>query len=186
MFFSKKGFKREDDSECNVLLRNKPDKGAIIPLGIILGLISLFFFPLTIWAIQDGMMDTFEDFMIAFIFLGPLCYLIIVLGHSLFWELFGKEMVYYTETDIHIYQRVFLGREIVIPWKSIANVFPYDEPLIFMALPTHDPTIRITYMTRDRKNKKVYLGFHLTDKQREIVIDNIQEILLDYIPTESK
>lgn len=186
MIFSKKGDKREGDSECNVLLRNKPDKGAVIPLGIILGMISLFFFPLTIWSIQEGMMDTFEDFMIAFIFLGPLCYLIIVLAHSLFWELLGKETVYYTGTDIHIYQRVFLGRETAIPWKSVTNVFPYDEPLIYMALPTHDPTIRIDYMTRDRKNKKVYFGFHLTDKQREIVIHNIQEILLDHIPAENK
>lgn len=186
MFFSRKGFKREDDSECNVLLRNKPDKGAVIPLGIVLGLISMFFFPMIIWLIEDGMMETFGDIMIAMIFVGPLAYLIIVLVCSIIWELLGREIVYCSESSICIYQKMIFGTRYEIPWNSIVSVSPYDEPLYYMMLPTRDPTIRITYKNYKGKNKKVYFGFHLTDKQRDIVIDNIQEILLDYMPTESK
>ena len=108
MIFSRNGFKREADGECNVLLRNKPDKGAIIPLGIVLGLISMFFFPMIIWLIEDGMLETFGDIMIAMIFIGPLAYLIIVLVCSIIWELLGEEIVYCSESSICIYQKIYV------------------------------------------------------------------------------
>ena len=186
MIFSRNGFKRKDDGECNVLLRNKPDKGAIIPLGIVLGLISMFFFPMIIWLIEDGMLETFGDIMIAMIFIGPLAYLIIVLVCSIIWELLGEEIVCCSESSICIYQKMIFGARYELPWNSIVSVSPYDEPLYYMLLPTRDPTIYITYKDFKGKNKKLYFGFHLKDNQRELVIDHIQEMLLDCLPIENK
>lgn len=186
MFFSRREFDRDDNGGWNVLLRNQSDKGAVIPLFIILGVISLFFFPLAIWMIQDGIVETFEDFLISLIFLGPLGYFFFVIVCSIVWELFGKEVVACSASGVGIYQRMIIWVRTEIPWSSIVNVSPYDEPLVYVILPTRDPTIRITYKNYKGKNKKFFLGFHLTDKQRETVIDCLQEMLLDYIPTESK
>ena len=168
-------------AEENVLLYNKPDKGGIIPLGIALGILLLFFVPFSTIVLEAGPVEFFDEFLLRLIFLGLPGYLIFIIIYSIIWELMGEEKISYTETHIRIRQKVTFAKEYVIPLNSIMEIVPYDEPLIYAALPTRDPCVRLSYKTGNNKIRKVYFGYHLSQKQQENLVEDIRELLLESI-----
>lgn len=176
-----------DDED--VLLYNKPDKGGVIPLSIVVGMVLLFFVPLSIFFSRGGLenvnfysvWDVLEDAAIVLIFLGLPGYIVFVGFCSIVWELMGKEIVSYSESNLCIRQKVIFVKTTVVPWDSITDISPYDEPFLYVALPTRDPTVCITYKRSNNKTGKVYFGYHLKPKQQEYLVERIREILLDRI-----
>ena len=168
-------------AEENVLLYNKPDKGGLIPLGIALGILLLFFVPFSTIVLEAGPVEFFDEFLLRLIFLGLPGYLTFILIYSIIWELMGEEKVSCTEKQLRIRQKVPFTREYVILLNSIMDVVPYDEPLIYAALPTRDPCVIVSYKTGNNKVRKVYFGYHLSQKQQENLVEDIRELLLESI-----
>jgi hypothetical protein len=167
-----------DDED--VLFYNKPDKGGIIPWGIALGILLLFFIPLSTIMLDTGL-DMWEDFLVVLVFLALPGYLIFNLIYRILWEWMGEEKVCCTGTQLRIRQKVPFTREYVIPLNSIMDVVPYNEPLIYAALPTRDPCVIVSYKTGNNKVRKVYFGYHLSQKQQENLVEDIRELLLESI-----
>ena len=161
------------------MLYNKPDKGGIIPLGIALGILLLFFVPFSTFVLESGPVDFFDEFLLRSIVLGLPGYIIFILIYSILWELMGEEKISYTETQILIRQKVTFAKEYVIPLDSIMEVEPYDEPLIYAALPTRDPCVRLSYKTGNNEIRKVYFGYHLSQKQQKNMVESIRELLVE-------
>lgn len=168
-----------DDED--VLFYNKPDKGGIIPWGIALGILLLFFIPFSTFVLEDGPVEFFDELILRLIFLGVPGYLVFILLYSILWELMGEEKVSCTGTQLRIRQKVTFAKEYIIPLNSIMEIVPYDEPLIYAALPTRDPCVRLSYKTGDDKIRKVYFGYHLSQKQQENLVEDIRELLLESI-----
>ena len=161
----------------NVLLYNKPDKGGVIPWGIALVILLLFFIPFSTFILRTTWYR-WEDTLVVLVFLALPGYLIFNLIYRILWELMGEEKVSCTEKQLHIRQKVPFTREYVIPLNSIMDVLPYDEPLIYAALPTRDPCVIVSYKTGNNKVRKVYFGYHLSQKQQENLVEDIRELLL--------
>lgn len=164
----------------NVLLYNKPDKGGVIPWGIALVILLLFFIPFSTFILRTTWYR-WEDTLVVLVFLALPGYLIFNLIYRILWEWMGEEKVCCTGTQLHIRQRVPFTREYVIPLNSIMDVVPYDEPLIYAALPTRDPCVIVSYKTGNNKIRKVYFGYHLSQKQQENLVEDIRELLLKSI-----
>lgn len=168
-----------DDED--VLFYNKPDKGGIIPWGIALGILLLFFIPFSTFVLEDGPVEFFDELILRLIFLGVPGYLVFILLYSILWELMGEEKVSCTGTQLRIRQKVTFAKEYIIPLNSIMEIVPYDEPLIYAALPTRDPCVRLSYKTGDDKIRKVYFGYHLSQKQQANMVESIQELLVESV-----
>ena len=164
----------------NVLLYNKPDKGGVIPWGIALVILLLFFIPFSTFILRTTWYR-WEDVLVMFVFLALPGYLIFNLIYRILWEWMGEEKVCCTGTQLCIRQKVPFTREYVIPLNSIMDVVPYDEPLIYAALPTRDPCVIVSYKTGNNKIRKVYFGYHLSQKQQENLVEDIRELLLKSI-----
>ena len=169
---------RETSVNGSVLLRNKPDQGTALGQCVALGIMSLFTIPFFIMWLESFDPTIIEDWLgTLLIFFLPF-WIIFVLLIEIYWGFLGSEIVYYSDTVLYIQQKQSFRRDIVIPWDSITGIEPYDEPILYYALPTHDPTICIHYKTADGRTKKSRFGYHLSPKQREAVIGRIQELLL--------
>lgn len=164
----------------NVLLYNKPDKGGVIPWGIALVILLLFFIPFSTFILRTTWYR-WEDTLVVLVFLALPGYLIFNLIYRILWEWMGEEKVCCTGTQLRIRQKVPFTREYVIPLNSIMDVVPYDEPLIYAALPTRDPCVIVSYKTGNNKIRKVYFGYHLSQKQQENLVEDIRELLLESI-----
>ncbi|MCR4857739.1 MAG: hypothetical protein K5890_06030 [Bacteroidales bacterium] len=164
----------------NVLLYNKPDKGGVIPWGIALVILLLFFIPFSTFILRTTWYR-WEDTLVVLVFLALPGYLIFNLIYRILWEWMGEEKVCCTGTQLRIRQKVPFTREYVIPLNSIMDVVPYDEPLIYAALPTRDPCVIVSYKTGNNKIRKVYFGYHLSQKQQENLVEDIRELLLKSI-----
>ena len=164
----------------NVLLYNKPDKGGVIPWGIALVILLLFFIPFSTFILRTTWYR-WEDTLVVLVFLALPGYLIFNLIYRILWEWMGEEKVCCTGTQLCIRQKVPFTREYVIPLNSIMDVVPYDEPLIYAALPTRDPCVIVSYKTGNNKIRKVYFGYHLSQKQQENLVEDIRELLLKSI-----
>lgn len=175
----KKKFWEKEEIEGHVLLRNKPDQSTAVGHCFGLGIVSFFFVPMFIMSLE--FIDPYDiaDILIMLLFFFPPLWIIIVLLIEIYWGFLGSEVVYYSDTMLYIQQKQSFRRDVVIPWNSITDIEPYDEPILLYALPTHDPTICITYKKADGKTKKFRFGYHLSLKQRGIVIDRIQELLVE-------
>lgn len=161
-----------------ILLRNKPDPGSAFVQCIALGFVSLFFFPFfSIW-LESFDITLIEDLLFSLLIFALPVWIIFVLIIEIYWGFLGCEIVYYSEAAIYIQQKQSFRRDVVIPWDCITGIEPYDEPILYYALPTHDPTICITYKKTDGETKKFRFGYHLSPKQRELVIDRLQELLV--------
>jgi hypothetical protein len=172
--------KTDCSDDENVLLYNKPDKGGVIPWGIALVILLLFFIPFSTFILRTTWYQ-WEDVLVMFVFLALPGYLIFNLIYRILWEWMGEEKVCCTGTQLRIRQRVPFTREYVIPLNSIMDVVPYDEPLIYAALPTRDPCVIVSYKTGNKKIRKVYFGYHLSKKQQENLVEDIRELLLKSI-----
>lgn len=174
---------RKTSVNGHILFRNKPDKAAAIPLLIALGFLLLFYIPMFQFYIEDGLLedslDTFSDFLTLLIFIGLPSYILFTIFSTIYWDILGEEVVYYSESSIYISQRKVVNKYSVIPWDAVTNISPYDEPLLLALIPTHDPTICITYKKSNGLTRKVRLGYHLSPKQRENIIDLLQELLVE-------
>ena len=178
-----KQFWKKNKVEGSVLLRNQPDRGGLVGYVIvlfpILGLLLLFYTIFQENRIWGYGIDAFRDlltFMALTAFPGILCILTI---SKIYWELLGGETVYYSDSHIYIQQKKFLRKEDVIPWNCLVKVEPYDESLWLLLVPTEDPTVCLTYKKPNGKTRKIRFGCHLNPKQRKIVIDRIQELLVE-------
>lgn len=120
-----------------------------------------------------------EDLLFSLLIFALPIWIIFVLIVEIYWGFLGCEIVYYSESSLYIQQKQSFRRDAVIPWDCITDIESYDEPILYYALPTHDPTICITYKKADGQTKKFRFGYHLSPKQREIVIDRIQELLVE-------
>lgn len=163
----------------SVLFRNKPDQGTALGQCVALGIMCLFFIPFFIYWLETFDPTIIEDWLGILLFFALPFWIIIVLLIEIYWGFLGCEILYYSDSAIYIQQKQSFRRDIVIPWDSITGIEPYDEPILYYALPTHDPTICITYKKADGQTKKFRFGYHLSPKQREIVIDRIQELLVE-------
>ena len=174
---TKNNFWRRTTVEGNVLLRNKPDPGAALAQFIVLGILSTFFIPFFIFLLNDNFYDIVDLLLLLLVF-SPFFWIVIVLLIEIYWGFLGSEIVYYSDTMLYIQQKQSFRRDVVIPWDCITDIEPYDEPILFYALPTHDPTICITYKKANGRTKKFRFGYHLSPKKREIVIERIQKLLV--------
>ena len=118
------------------------------------------------------------DFLLLLLFFSPFFWIVIVLLIEIYWGFLGGEIIYYSDKALYIQQKQSFRRDVVIPWDCITDIEPYDEPILLYALPTHDPTICITYKKANSRTKKVRFGYHLSPKKREVVIERIQELLV--------
>lgn len=175
----KKRFWEKEEIEGLVLLRNKPDQGTALGHCFGLGIVSFFFVPMFIMSLE--FIDPYDiaDILIMLLFFFPPLWIIVVLLIEIYWGFLGSEIVYYSDTMLYIQQKQSFRRDVVIPWNSITDIEPYDEPILYYGLPTHDPTITLHYKTNEGKTKKVRFGYHLSPKQRELVIERIQELLVE-------
>ena len=174
--FWRREVKYSDD--VHTLLRNKPDPGAALAQCIVLGIISTFFIPFFIYMLEDSFYDI-VDFLLLLLFFSPILWIFTVLLIEINWGFFGSEIAYYSDKSIYIQQKKSFRRDVVIPWSSISHVEPYDEPYLFVIFPTHDPTICLHYKSKKGKTKKIRFGYHLSPKQREKVIERVQELLVE-------
>ena len=173
--------KRSDKSytiEGNILLRNKPDPGAALAQFIVLGILSTFLIPLFLYLLNENFYDI-VDFLLLLLVFSPLFWIVLVLIIEIYWGFLGSEIIYYSDKAFYIQQKQSFRRDVVIPWNCITDIEPYDEPILFYALPTHDPTICITYKKANGRMKKARFGYHLSPKKREVVIERIQELLVE-------
>ena len=159
----------------NILLQNKPDAGTALGHCVALGILSVLVIPFILYMLEDFYF-TLEDLMPILILFTPIFWLFIVLLIEIYWGFLGSEIIYYSDTVLYIQQKQSFRRDVVIPWDCITNIEPYDEPILYFGLPTHDPTITLHYKTQKGKAKKVRFGYHLSPKQREITIERIKEL----------
>lgn len=177
---AKKKFWEQTTVEGNVLLRNKPDAGTALGHCVALGIVALFFVPIALAIIDESWtMFSFVDFFILLVFFFIPLWIVIVLLIEIYWGFLGSETIYYSDTALYVQQKQSFRRDIVIPWDCITEIEPYDEPILYYALPTHDPTICITYKNANGQTKKFRFGYHLSPKKRKIVINRIQELLVE-------
>ena len=173
----KKRFWGKEEIEGHVLLRNKPDPGTALAQFIVLGILSTFFIPLFFVILDENIWDI-VDFLLLLLFFSPFFWIVIVLLIEIYWGFLGGEIIYYSDKALYIQQKQSFRRDVVIPWDCITDIEPYDEPILLYALPTHDPTICITYKKANSRTKKVRFGYHLSPKKREVVIERLQELLV--------
>ena len=173
----KKRFWGKEEIEGHVLLHNKPDPGAALAQFIVLGILSTFFIPLFFVILDENIWDI-VDFLLLLLFFSPFFWIVIVLLIEIYWGFLGGEIIYYSDKALYIQQKQSFRRDVVIPWDCITDIEPYDEPILLYALPTHDPTICITYKKANGRMKKARFGYHLSPKKREVVIERIQELLV--------
>ena len=173
----KKRFWGKEEIEGHVLLRNKPDPGTALAQFIVLGILSTFFIPLFFVILDENIWDI-VDFLLLLLFFSPFFWIVIVLLIEIYWGFLGGEIIYYSDKALYIQQKQSFRRDVVIPWDCITDIEPYDEPILLYALPTHDPTICITYKKANGRTKKVRFGYHLSPKKREVVIERFQELLV--------
>lgn len=162
----------------SVLLYNKPDAGTALGQCVALGIMCLFFIPFFTYWIQNFGPCTVEDILMTFVIFALPFWIIFVLLIEIYWGFLGSEIVYYSDSALYIQQKQSFRKDIIIPWDSITGIEPYDEPILYYALPTHDPTICVTYKKADGRMKKFRFGYHLSPKKRELVIERIQELLV--------
>lgn len=163
----------------SVLLYNKPDAGTALGQCVALGIVVLFFVPFALAIIDESWTTpSFVDFFILFVFFFIPLWIVIVLLIEIYWGFLGSETIYYSETALYVLQKQSFRRDVVIPWDCITDIEPYDESILYYALPTHDPTICITYKKANGQTKKFRFGYHLSPKKRELVIERIQELLV--------
>ena len=163
----------------SVLFYNKPDAGTALGQCVALGIVALFFVPIASALFDNTWEFDFVDFFILIVFFLIPLWIVIVLLIEIYWGFLGSETIYYSESALYIQQKQSFRRDMVIPWACITDIEPYDEPILFYALPTHDPTICITYKKDDGRTKKVRFGYHLSPKKRKLVIERIQELLVE-------
>lgn len=168
-----------EHSEHSVLFRNKPDPGTALGQSVALGIVSMFTVPFFIMWLEEFDPTIIGDWLGTFIVFALPFWIIFVLLIEIYWGFLGVEIVYYSGTMLYIQQKQSFRRDVVIPWDCITSIEPYDEPILFYALPTHDPTVCITYKKSNGQTKKVRFGYHLSPKQRQIVIERIQELLVE-------
>lgn len=162
----------------SVLLRNKPDPGTALGQCVALGVMSLFFIPFFIYWLESFDPTIIEDWLGTLLIFGLPFWIIFVLLIEIYWGFLGGEIIYYSESALYVQQKQSFRRDVVIPWDCITSIEPYDEPILYYALPTHDPTICITYKKDNGKTKKFRFGYHLSPKKRELVIERLQELLV--------
>ena len=162
----------------SVLLRNKPDPGTALGQCVALGVMSLFFIPFFIYWLESFDPTIIEDWLGTLLIFGLPFWIIFVLLIEIYWGFLGGEIIYYSESALYVQQKQSFRRDVVIPWDCITSIEPYDEPILYYALPTHDPTICITYKKDNGKTKKFRFGYHLSPKNRELVIERLQELLV--------
>ncbi len=163
----------------SILMRNKPDPGTALGQCVALGVMSLFFIPFFIYWLEAFDPTIIEDWLGTLLIFGLPFWIIFVLLIEIYWGFLGVEIVYYSDTAIYIQQKQSFRRDVIIPWDCITDIEPYDEPILLYALPTHDPTICITYKKSDGQTKKFRFGYHLSPKNRELVIERIRELLVE-------
>ena len=163
----------------SILMRNKPDPGTALGQCVALGIMSLFFIPLFIYWLEAFDPTIIEDWLGTLLIFALPFWIIFVLLIEIYWGFLGSEIIYYSDTALYIQQKQSFRRDVVIPWDCITSIEPYDEPILYYGLPTHDPTICITYKKDDGRTKKVRFGYHLSPKKRELVIERIQELLVE-------
>lgn len=174
------GYDKEVDE--HVLLRNKPSSGGAIADCIGLGMVLLFYVPFVVFMFEDGwdwfLYDVGDFFLCLSLIVAP-GYGIFLVISNIHWELFGGETVFYSKSDIYIQQKRMWRRDVVIPWKCVMSVEPYDEPVWLALVPTKDPTVCLTYKTPDKKTRKIRFGFKLNEKQRTYVVERIRDLLVE-------
>ena len=162
----------------SVLLYNKPDAGTALGQCVALGIVAMFFVPIVIAVFDKTWTLDFVDFFVLIVFILIPFWIVIVLLIEIYWGFLGSEIIYYSDTALYVQQKQSFRRDVVIPWDCITDIEPYDEPILYYALPTHDPTICITYKKANGQTKKFRFGYHLSPKKREIVIERIQKLLV--------
>jgi hypothetical protein len=162
-------------------LRNKPDPGGVIAHGIALGVLLLFFIPISILFFEESspIITDFVDFLFFVVIIVLPGWFIFLLINAIYWEIFGGETIHYTLSAIYIQQKKIFRREVVIPWGCVTNVEPYDEPWILFVIPTQDPTVCITYKTPVGRTKKLRFGFHLSKEQQVYVVERVRELCVE-------
>lgn len=162
----------------SVLLYNKPDAGTALGQCVALGIVAMFFVPIVIAVFDETWTLDFVDFFVLIVFILIPFWIVIVLLIEIYWGFLGSEIIYYSDTALYVQQKQSFRRDVVIPWDCITDIEPYDEPILYYALPTHDPTICITYKKANGQTKKFRFGYHLSPNKREIVIERIQKLLV--------
>jgi hypothetical protein len=162
----------------SVLLYNKPDAGTALGQCVALGIVAMFFVPIVIAVFDKTWTLDFVDFFVLIVFILIPFWIVIVLLIEIYWGFLGSEIIYYSDTALYVQQKQSFRRDVVIPWDCITDIEPYDEPILYYALPTHDPTICITYKKANGQTKKFRFGYHLSPNKREIVIERIQKLLV--------
>ena len=164
----------------SVLLYNKSDAGTALGQCVALGIVAMFFVPIAVAIFDESwLMSSFFDIFVLLLFFFIPLWIVVVLLIEIYWGFLGSEIIYYSDTALYIQQKQSFRRDVVIPWDCITDIEPYDEPILYYALPTHDPTICVTYKKANGRMKKFRFGYHLSPKKREIVIDRIQELLVE-------
>ena len=180
---AKTNFRKDDNVNGRVLLRNKPDKGEalgrVLALGFVGFVIAIFYAAMCATWPEDDRFEMFVTFSTFLLIAAIPIYIFFVLLIKIYWYAFGGETVYYSDSAIYIQQKKAVRREVVIPWENVTKVEPYEEPLIYALIPTQDPTVRITYKTTDGKTKKIRFGFRLNKEQQEYVIDRVRELCVE-------
>lgn len=167
----------------SILLQNKPDAGTALGQCVALGILSLFGLPFILYMLEDNYF-TINDLLPILILFTPILWLFIVLLIEIYWGFLGNEIIYYSDTNLYIQQKQSFRRDVVIPWSCISHIEPYDEPILYFGLPTHDPTICLHYKTTKGKTRKVRFGYHLSPKQRESIIERIKELCVQKFPSD--
>ncbi len=163
----------------SVLLYNKPDAGTALGQCVALGIVALFFVPFALAIFDESWLTlSFVDFFVLFLFFIIPLWIVIVLLIEIYWGFLGSETIYYSDTALYVQQKQSFRRDVVIPWDCITDIEPYDEPILYYALPTHDPTICITYKKANGQTKKFRFGYHLSPNKRELVIERLQKLLV--------
>ena len=162
----------------SVLLYNKPDAGTALGQCVALGIVAMFFVPIVIAVFDKTWTLDFVDFFVLIVFILIPFWIVIVLLIEIYWGFLGSEIIYYSDTALYVQQKQSFRRDVVIPWDCITDIEPYDEPILYYVLPTHDPTICITYKKANGQTKKFRFGYHLSPNKREIVIERIQKLLV--------
>jgi hypothetical protein len=166
-----------------ILLQNKPDAGTALGHCVALGILAIFGLPFILFMLEDNYF-TINDLLPILVLFTPIFWFFIVLLIEIYWGFLGIEIVYYSDTVLYIQQKQSFRRDVVIPWSSISHIEPYDEPILYFGLPTHDPTICLHYKTEKGKTRKVRFGYHLSPRQRESIIERIKELCVQKFPSD--
>ena len=166
-----------------ILLQNKPDAGTALGHCVALGILAIFGLPFILFMLEDNYF-TINDLLPILVLFTPIFWFFIVLLIEIYWGFLGIEIVYYSDTVLYIQQKQSFRRDVVIPWSSISHIEPYDEPILYFGLPTHDPTISLHYKTEKGKTRKVRFGYHLSPRQRESIIERIKELCVQKFPSD--